>query len=139
MPRFCQASSNSCCTQVQDYQNSADVIDLEIIPPTKANTTSPDPGNYGWEMKDDQYVPIKTDQLPAPDAVIQMSLCKCRTGCNTMRCKCYKNQLGCTEMCLCANCENNGDESDKFWSDDQETDDMLQFFTVRTFPFFSVI
>ena len=42
--------------------------------------TSPDPENYGWEMKDDEYLPIMTDQLPAPDAVIKLSLCKCRNG-----------------------------------------------------------
>ena len=41
-----------------------------------------------------------------------------------MQCKCYKNQLGCTEMCFCANCENNGDQSDKFWSGDEETENM---------------
>ena len=87
--------------------------------------TSPDPEDYGWEMKDDKHLPIMTDQLPAPGAVIEMSLSKCRTGLKTMWCKCYKNQLGCTEMLLCANCENNGDESNKFWSDDGETDDIL--------------
>ena len=78
-------------------------------------------------MKDNKYLPIMTYQLPAPDAVIEMNLCKCRTGCTTMRCKCYKNQVGCTEICLSANCENNGDESDKFWRDDEETDNMPYF------------
>lgn len=76
-------------------------------------------------MKDHEHLPIMTDQLPVPDAVIEMNLCKYRTGCNTMLCKCDKNQLGSIEICLCANCKNNGDESDKFWSDDGETDYIL--------------
>ena len=38
--------------------------------------TSSDPKNYGWEKKDDEYQPVMTDQLPAPDAVIEMSLVK---------------------------------------------------------------
>ena len=91
-------------------------------------------------MKDDEYLTIMTDQLPAPDAVIEMSLCECRAGCKTMRCKCYKNQLECTEMCLCANFDNNGDESDKFWSEDEETDDILTLFVLlEPFPFFGII
>ena len=75
------------------------------------------------EMKDDEYIPTMTDQLPESDAVIKTSLCKCQKGCNTMRCKCRRNELGCTEMCLCTNCENNNDESEEIWNDDEEEDD----------------
>ena len=40
-------------------------------------------------------------------------------------------------MCLCANCKNNGDESEKFWTNDEETDDVLYFFGLLIpFPFF---
>ena len=35
---------------------------------------------------------ILTDEPQAPEAVIEMSLCKCNTGCSTIRCKC-KNSL----------------------------------------------
>ena len=51
-------------------------------------------------------MPILTDELPAPEAAIEMSLCKCKTGCSNMRCKCKKNSLVCTEMCQCTGCEN---------------------------------
>ena len=86
-------------------------------------TSPPDHENYGWEMKDDTYIPIMTDQLPATEVVIEMSLCKCKKGCNTMRCKCHKNGLGCTEMCLCENYENTDDERDHLWSDEEEEDE----------------
>ena len=51
-------------------------------------------------------MPILTDEPPAPEAVFEMSLCKCKTDCSTMRCKCKKNSLVCTEMCLCTGCKN---------------------------------
>ena len=51
-------------------------------------------------------MPILTDKLPAPEAAVEMSLCKCKTGCSNMQCKCNKNSLVCTEMCLCTGCEN---------------------------------
>ena len=76
-------------------------------------------------MKGNEYQPMMTDQLPG--AVTEMSHCKCRTGCTTMRCKCYKNQLECTEICMCANCKNNSDEPDKFWNDHEETDGIFYF------------
>ena len=40
-----------------------------------------------------------------------------------MRCKCHKNGLGCTEMCLCENYENTDDEPDHLWSDEEEEDE----------------
>ena len=47
-----------------------------------------------------------TDLLPAPESVIELSMCKCTQGCMTQRCKCKKNDMVCTEMCLCRECEN---------------------------------
>ena len=49
---------------------------------------------------------IVTDEPPAPEAAIEMSLSKCKTDCSTMRCKCKENSLGCTEMCLRTGYEN---------------------------------
>ena len=50
-------------------------------------------------------MPILTDVSPAQEAVIKMNLCKCKTGFNTMQCKCKKNSLVCTEMCPCTGCK----------------------------------
>ena len=38
-------------------------------------------------------MPILTDKPLAPEAVIEIRLRKCKTGCSTMRCKCKKNSL----------------------------------------------
>ena len=70
--------------------------------------------NYGWESCDKVYNPIMTDELPAPLALIELSVCGCKTKCTTRRCKCFKNKLPCTDMCKCVDCENDdGDFSDE--------------------------
>ena len=54
----------------------------------------------GWKTFWDVSKPILTDESPASEVVIEMSLTKCNTDCSTMRCKCKKNSLVCTKMCL---------------------------------------
>ena len=45
-----------------------------------------------------------TKNLPVSDNVLELSLCRCKTGCTQRRCKFKKNNLLCTEMCLCVSC-----------------------------------
>ena len=72
----------------------------------------PNPEEFGWKLKDGVYEAVLTDLSPVPDVVAELSFCKCQTNCNSMRCKCKKNDLTCTEMCSCTNCENNDDNND---------------------------
>ena len=53
-----------------------------------------------------------TALLPAPESVIDLSMCRCRTKCENIWCKCRKNRLNCLEMCLCNDCENMGRDED---------------------------
>ncbi|XP_066928999.1 uncharacterized protein [Clytia hemisphaerica] len=77
----------------------------------------PDPLGYGWELNGTSIDSIMTDNLPAPIALIELSMCKCKTGCQSKRCKCLKNNLICTDMCRCTNCKNDGT------NDDEDSDD----------------
>ena len=43
-----------------------------------------------------------TDNLPAPLALIELSVYGCNGDCSTQRRKCFKNNLVCTDMCKCA-------------------------------------
>ena len=52
-----------------------------------------------------------TTNLPAPKSVIELNVCKCKTGCKTNRCLCLKNDMKCSDMCLCINCENGEDDN----------------------------
>jgi hypothetical protein len=61
----------------------------------------PSPQNYGWELNNTSLEPMMTDNLPAPLALIELIACGCNGDCGTQRCKCFKNNLVCTDMCKC--------------------------------------
>lgn len=85
----------------------------------------PSPLDFGWERSDDAYKPIMTDKLPAPVALIELSVCSCTTKCVNNRCKCRKNKLQCTDMCKCIDCDNDdtfedSEDENEFTSDDDD-------------------
>ena len=84
----------------------------------------PNPEDFGWKLKNDQFDAIMTNAPPVPNAIVELSFCKCKTACNTNRCKCHKNDLLCTEMCYCETCEN-CEDNDEVLSDvdDENSDD----------------
>ena len=82
----------------------------------------PSPENSGWKKVDNVYEAVMTDQHPVAEAVVEHSICRCNTGCKSMRCKCRKNNLTCTEMCFCEECGNRDEDDDDFTSDDEDTD-----------------
>ena len=51
-----------------------------------------------------------TTNLPAPESITELSLSKCKTGCNSGICRCHKNSLVCSEMCWSQNCQNSVEE-----------------------------
>ena len=66
----------------------------------------PDPCSFGWEMINESLKPIMTDNLPAPLAMIELSVCGCKSNCISNRCLCHKNNFPCTDMCKCKDCDN---------------------------------
>ena len=86
----------------------------------------PIPENYGWELNGDSLDPIMTDNIPAPIVLIELSMCSCKTGCKTRRCKYLKHYLVCTDMCNCKNCENDGSNNsdDEVESVDSDIEDV---------------
>ena len=83
----------------------------------------PNPLGYGWEMINDTIAPIMTDELPAPLALIELSVCGCKATCNSNRCKCFKNKLNCTDMCKCTNCENDGVDNEDEYDEQNDSED----------------
>ena len=83
---------------------------------TVANPELPSPDGYGWKLDDEEWVPIMTEQLPAPNAVLHLVKCACaESKCATNRCSCRKAGLNCTDLCSCSDrdddgCENMEDE-----------------------------
>ena len=70
---------------------------------TSPSPSLPDPEDYGWkwDSKNSLYEAIMTTLPPAPETIIHLTVCQCKTTCITNRCKCRKSGLKCSEMCQC--------------------------------------
>ena len=58
-----------------------------------------DPNDWGWRVRDDRFEPCMADLPPAPDALLQIIRCNCRTDCDSRRCSCKKHGLVCSTAC----------------------------------------
>ena len=90
---------------------------LEVLPPTCAaakfhsyrafHTIQQWMGNHlnpiewGWQYRSGTLVPVETDKTVAPDRVLRLVSCGCKTGCKKA-CGCRKAGLHCSAMC--SNC-----------------------------------
>lgn len=61
-----------------------------------------DPCDWGWKIVNDKFLPIPMEQPPAPDDILNIIRCKCKTSCSSLLCSCRKNNLPCVSAC--ANC-----------------------------------
>ena len=60
------------------------------------------PVNWGWSVEGDELVPIMMDKSPAPQHLLKVIHCSCKSGCRTLRCNCRKYGFPCTAACgLC--------------------------------------
>ena len=50
----------------------------------------PEPQEYSWTLNQIKYLYhlIMTKNLPVPNIVVEISLCRCKTGCTQRRCIC---------------------------------------------------
>lgn len=63
------------------------------------NESLMDPLSWGWTLDGDKLVPIMTDMSAAPDALLDIVHCNCKTGCASLRCKCHSYGMPCTATC----------------------------------------
>ena len=54
---------------------------------------------YGWRKKDGKFLPVKTDVPPAPNYLLEVIHCNCKTGCSTLKCTCRRHGLEYTFAC----------------------------------------
>jgi len=91
-------------------------VQVHTLPPTSAATvfhslrvylqcqvwignTSLQADEWGWQMKNGMYVPIKTNLPAAPEQILNVVRCNCKTNCDSKRCTCRKNGLECSYSC----------------------------------------
>ncbi|KAG1663115.1 hypothetical protein GQR58_020553 [Nymphon striatum] len=71
-----------------------------------------EPLEFGYCIDTDGLRPVTTKILPAPQAIIELVRCQFKTNCSSQRCSCRKNNLTCTELCLCdTECTNDEDSN----------------------------
>ena len=58
-------------------------------------TVTTDPLKWGWKLQNGQLVAITTDMPAAPDGLLRVVRCNCKTDCSTARCSCRKHGLQC--------------------------------------------
>ena len=64
----------------------------------------PSPANWGWQKVSDGWAPLWSSLPEAAKVCHELIHCKCKKACRGL-CKCYKANLSCTALCLCAgNC-----------------------------------
>ena len=111
--------------------NSVSFLQIQTLPPTTAAAEQHckrtfyqviewtkrdedlqlDPLDWGWTMSNGKLVPVKTCLPAAPDELINVICCKCKSNCDNRRCSCRKHGLQCTTACTdcrgrsCSNAE----------------------------------
>ena len=83
-----------------------------------SNLNVPLPENNGWLVSEGQLEISWMTKPATPDSLIEFVQCKCKTGCETMRCSCLKSGLRCTDFCQCVNCQNGKENANLDDSDD---------------------
>jgi len=92
-----------------------------------ANPHLPLVQSYGWERKGEEWLPVLTKLLPAPEAIIQLVKCACaKQRLLTNICQCSKAGLNCTDWCTCSDgeaCDNDCCADDLLEIEDDDSDD----------------
>jgi hypothetical protein len=63
------------------------------------NLVAPSPTLFGWKLEDEKLVPIWMTLSEAAKACSELIKCNCKKECR--RCKCFKANLPCTDLCTC--------------------------------------
>ena len=78
-----------------------------------------EPTDWGWRVYMDTLIPVPTDQPPAPERLLNLVSCKCKTGCSR-GCGCCRVGALCSPMCancMGITCTNTGQDSEVYTDD----------------------
>ena len=57
------------------------------------------PREWSWTERDNLFMPTMTDMPPAPNNLLELVWCACKTDCSTKKCTCRKHGLNCSPIC----------------------------------------
>jgi hypothetical protein len=102
----------------------------------------PDPTEYGWAQCNGVFTPVVTLLKPAPECIVELVRCKCKSGRCRGNCSCRVAGMVCSEMCKCEGhpdvCENADvklNEAENIDSEGSDVDDTSLERTVEYFPY----
>ena len=55
--------------------------------------------DWGWKLDDNMLIPMKTTLAPAPDELLNIIRCNCKSNCDSKRCSCRKHGIPCSMSC----------------------------------------
>lgn len=59
------------------------------------------PEGHGWLRDGELLVPLLITKAPAPESLLELTTCKCKTSACLRNCSCNNTGLACTEGCYC--------------------------------------
>ena len=65
-----------------------------------ANVSVSSPSDWGWERNSDVWTPTWSSLAETLKSCCELVKCACKIIC-PVRCKCYKSNLPCTQLCAC--------------------------------------
>jgi len=81
----------------------------------KGSTVELHSKDWGWQECEEGFVPIQTSLPPAPEHLLQVIRCNCKTDCSTLRCSWKKHNIECSPACgdcMGAGCTNTSPNND---------------------------
>ena len=111
-------------------------VHLQAVRWKHLNAEELDALKWGWWLENGKLEPIMTDQKAAPDSILNLVRCKCKTDCPS-NCSCRKHGLNC--VAACTNChgddfsnasavESNDTDKDEFNNEVDELEEDSQDF-----------
>ena len=81
------------------------------------------PQDWGWKDSEWGLIPVLSDLPPAPQELLQVIRCCCKTDCSSMKCSCKKHDIECS--IACSNCRGTGcaNSSKAAYDDDEQDED----------------
>ena len=65
----------------------------------KLDVSCLNPCDYGWSVIDNVFCPTTNSEVCAPDDLLKLIRCKCKSGCQSANCSCKKHGLNCAVAC----------------------------------------
>lgn len=121
--------------------SASSFVTPERLPPTESATTlhcrrayyqimiwmgkdeGMDAMNWGWNLQDNQFVPVMSRMNAAPDSLLKVIHCNCSNACKTLRCSCRRYGLPCTSACGTCQQDKCDNPHNKFIPEESEEDD----------------